>query len=306
MVSIFSLRAVAADKPITLGFAQTGAQGAWHLANSKSIKAAAEASGVDLIFSDGQQKQDIQIKAIRSFIAQRVDVIALASVVTTGWDKVLQEAKDAKIPVILISRKVDVMDPSLWSSCIGSDFVEQGRRAGRWLVERSKNTKSAVNIVELQAPVGSAPAIERKKGFEEIIKTDPKFKIILSEPGDFSCTKAEKIMQGFLKAEGKKINVVFAHNDDMAIGAIQAIEKAGLRPAKDILIMSVDGVKGAFEAMIAGKLNVSVECNPLLGPQLMQAAKDAVAGKRLPKWIKSKEDVFPAEIAAQEFPNRKY
>jgi len=189
---------------------------------------------------------------------------------------------------------------------MGSDFTEEGRKAGRWLVEKMKDQKGEVNIVELQGTVGSAPAIDRKKGFEEIIKADPKFKITRSQTGDFTRAKGKEVMEAFLKAEGKKINVLYAHNDDMAIGAIQAIEEAGMKPAKDITIISIDGVKGAFEAMIAGKLNVSVECSPLLGPQLMSAVKDIKAGKTLPKRIVTEEGIFPMEVAAKEFPNRKY
>jgi simple sugar transport system substrate-binding protein len=163
-----------------------------------------------------------------------------------------------------------------------------------------------VNIVELQGTVGSAPAIDRKKGFAEVIASDPRFKIIRSQTGDFTRAKGKEVMEAFLKAEGRKINVLFAHNDDMAIGAIQAIEEAGLKPGKDITIVSIDGVKGAFEAMMAGKLNVTVECSPLLGPQLMQAVKDVVAGKTLPRRIVTKESIFPMAVAAREFPNRKY
>jgi len=154
--------------------------------------------------------------------------------------------------------------------------------------------------------VGSAPAIDRKKGFEEVIKGHPEYKIIRSQTGDFTRAKGKEVMEAFLKAEGSKINVLFAHNDDMAIGAIQAIEEAGLKPGKDITIISIDGVKGAFEAMMAGKLNVTVECSPLLGPQLMQAALDLKAGKTLPKRIVTQESIFPMEVAAQEFPRRKY
>jgi ABC-type sugar transport system substrate-binding protein len=295
-----------AQKKIVLGFSQIGAESEWRTANSESIKSSAKEAGVDLKFSDAQQKQENQIKAIRSFIAQKVDVIAFSPVVESGWGTVLREAKAAKIPVILSDRAVDEKDDSLWVAFMGSDFVEEGRRAGRWLVEKMKDQKGDVNIVELQGTVGSAPAIDRKKGFEEIIKADPKFKIIRSQTGDFTRAKGKEVMEAFLKAEGKKINVLYAHNDDMAIGAIQAIEEAGMKPAKDIVIISIDGVKGAFEAMIAGKLNVSVECSPLLGPQLMQAAKDLVAGKTIPKRIVTQEGVFPMEVAAKEFPNRKY
>jgi len=219
---------------------------------------------------------------------------------------VLREAKAAKIPVILTDRAVNVKDDSLYVTFMGSDFVEEGHKAAKWLLEKMKSTSGDVNIVELQGTVGSAPAIDRKKGFEEIIKADPRFKIIRSQTGDFTRAKGKEVMEAFLKAEGKKINVLYAHNDDMAIGAIQAIEEAGLKPAKDILVIGVDAVKGAFEAMIAGKMNVSVECSPLLGPQLMEAAAKAKAGQPLPRWIKSIEGVFPAEVAAKEFPNRKY
>jgi simple sugar transport system substrate-binding protein len=294
-----------AQGKIVLGFSQIGAESEWRTANTESIKSAAKDAGIDLKFSDAQQKQENQIKAIRSFIAQKVDVIAFSPVVESGWGTVLREAKAAKIPVILSDRAVNEKDDSLWVTFMGSDFVEEGRKAGRWLLENYKG-QGDVNIVELQGTVGSAPAIDRKKGFEEIIKAQPRFKIIRSQTGDFTRAKGKEVMEAFLKAEGKKINVLYAHNDDMAIGAIQAIEEAGLKPGKDIIIISIDGVKGAFEAMMAGKLNVSVECSPLLGPQLMQAVKDLKAGKTLPRRIVTQESIFPMEVAAKEFPNRKY
>jgi len=308
MISALALTGstVRADKKITLGFSQIGAESEWRTANTKSIKEAADTAGINLKFSDAQQKQENQIKAIRAFIAQKVDVIAFSPVVETGWEPVLKEAKAAKIPVILTDRAVSAKDDTLFVTFMGSDFVEEGRRAANWLVEKTKDNPGPVNIVELQGTVGSAPAIDRKKGFEEIIKDKPKFKIIRSQTGDFTRAKGKEVMEAFLKAEGKKINVLFAHNDDMAIGAIQAIEEAGMKPGKDILIVSIDGVKGAFQAMMAGKLNVSVECSPLLGPQLMAAVKDLMAGKTLPKRIVTQEGVFPMETAAKEFPNRKY
>lgn len=296
-----------AAEPLVLGFSQVGAESEWRTANTVSIKDAAKKDGVTLKFADAQQKQENQVKAIRSFIAQKVDVIAFSPVVESGWDTVLREAQAAKIPVILTDRAVDVADKSLYVTFIGSDFVEEGRRAGRWLLERvKKNPDAQVNIVELQGTVGSAPAIDRKKGFEEVIAANPHLKIIRSQTGDFTRAKGKEVMEAFLKAEGKKINVLYAHNDDMAIGAIQAIEEAGLKPGTDITIISVDGVKGAFEAMMAGKLNVTVECSPLLGPQLMAVARDVKAGKPVPKRITTQEGVFPAEVAAKEFPNRKY
>lgn len=296
-----------ADKTLVLGFSQVGAESEWRTANTVSIKNAALKAGVTLKFADAQQKQENQVKAIRSFIAQRVDVIAFSPVVETGWETVLREAKAAKIPVILTDRAVNVSDPSLYATFIGSDFVEEGRRAGRWLLERAKKTpERTFNIVELQGTVGSAPAIDRKKGFEEVIAANPKLRIVRSQSGDFTRAKGKEVMEAFLKAQGKDINVLYAHNDDMAIGAIQAIEEAGLKPGSDITVISIDGVKGAFEAMMAGKLNVTVECSPLLGPQLMQVARDVVAGKAVAKRITTVEGVFPAETAAKEFPNRQY
>jgi len=293
-------------KPTVLGFSQIGAESEWRTANTRSIQEAAPAAGITLKFSDAQQKQENQIKALRSFIAQRVDVIAFSPVVETGWETVLREAKAANIPVILTDRAVEVSDSDLYLSLIGSDFVEEGRKAGRWLLENTKDVPGDIHIVELQGTVGSAPANDRKKGFAEIISADPRYKIIRSQTGDFTRAKGKEVMEAFLKAEGKKINVLFAHNDDMAIGAIQAIEEAGLKPGTDITIISIDGVKGAFEAMIAGKLNVTVECSPLLGPQLMAAVKDVVAGKPIPKRIVTEESVFPMETAAQVLPTRKY
>lgn len=293
--------------PLTMGFSQVGAESEWRTANTASIKAAAKQAGITLKFADAQQKQENQVKAIRSFIAQKVDVIAFSPVVESGWDTVLKEAKNAGIPVILTDRAVKVSDPSLYATFIGSDFVEEGRKAARWLLERAAKTPNAtLNIVELQGTVGSAPAIDRKKGFEEVIKTNPKLQIIRSQSGEFTRAKGKEVMESFLKQRDKKIDVLFAHNDDMAIGAIQAIEEAGLKPGVDITIISIDGVRGAFEAMKAGKLNVTVECNPLLGPQLMQLAKDVVAKKPVEKRITVNEGVFPAEVAAKELPNRKY
>ena len=296
-----------AAKPLTIGFSQVGAESEWRTANTTSIKDAAKKAGVIMKFADAQQRQENQVKAIRSFIAQRVDIIAFSPVVESGWDTVLREAKAAKIPVTLTDRGVKVADPSLYVTLLGSDFVEEGRRAARWLVEHAKkNPGRAYNIVELQGTVGSAPAIDRKAGFAEVIKGEPRLKMLRSQTGDFTRTKGKEVMEAFLKSEGKNITVLYAHNDDMAIGAIQAIEEAGIKPGKDILVISIDGVRGAFEAMLQGKLNVTVECNPLLGPQLMQAALAVKAGKPVPKRIVVNEGVFPAEVAAKEFPNRRY
>jgi galactofuranose transport system substrate-binding protein len=294
------------EDAIVLGFSQIGAESEWRTANSNSIKTAAAAAGIQLKFSDAQQKQENQIKALRSFIAQRVDVIAFSPVVETGWETVLREARNANIPVVLTDRAVEVSDRNLYTTLLGSDFVEEGRKAGRWLLANTLGRSGDINIVELQGTVGSAPANDRKQGFQEIIATDPHFKIIRSQSGDFTRARGKEVMEAFLKAEGKRINVLYAHNDDMAIGAIQAIEEAGLKPGKDIVIISIDGVKGAFEAMMAGKLNVTIECNPLLGPQLMGVVQDVVARRRLPHRIVVEESIFPMETAREVFPTRKY
>ena len=306
LIGAVSLPAFAA-KPLVIGFSQVGAESEWRSANTRSIKEAAKQQNITLRFADAQQRQENQVKAIRSFIAQRVDIIAFSPVVESGWETVLREAKAAKIPVILTDRAVNVTDTSLYATFIGSDFVEEGRRAARWLVERAaKSPGKSFNIVELQGTVGSAPALDRKKGFEEVIAGKANLKITRSQTGDFTRTKGKEVMEAFLKAQGKNINVLYAHNDDMAIGAIQAIEEAGLKPGVDILVISIDGVKGAFQAMAAGKLNVTVECNPLLGPQLMAAAQAVAAGKPVERRITVVEGVFPAETAARELPNRKY
>ena len=234
----------AADKKLVVGFSQVGAESGWRTANTDSIKAEAAKRGIDLRFSDAQQKEENQIKAIRSFIAEGVDVIAFSPVVETGFEPVLQEAKKAGIPVVLSDRAVKVSDPSLYVSFLGSDFIEEGRRAGNAAV---KLTDGKANIAELVGTVGSAPAIDRKKGFEEVLATHPDMKIIMSQSGDFTRAKGKEVMEAFLKApNAKDINLLFAHNDDMALGAIQAMEEAGIKPGVDIKIVSIDGVRGAF------------------------------------------------------------
>lgn len=292
--------------PITVGFSQIGAESEWRTANTASVKAALAEPEFKLKFSDAQQKQENQIKALRSFIAQRVDVIAFSPVVESGWETVLREAKAARIPVVLTDRAVKVGDDSLYATLIGSNFVEEGRKAARWLVEDSKGKTGPIRIVELQGTVGSAPAIDRMEGFREVIDADKRFQVVRSQSGDFTRAKGKEVMEAFLKSEGSDIDVLFAHNDDMAIGAIQAIEEAGLKPGQDIRIVSIDGVRGAFEAMKAGKLNATIECNPLFGAQLAQLIRDVSAGKPVPKRVEVEEGVFTADQATAELPKRKY
>ena len=230
-----------ATAAIVLGFSQVGAEGGWRLANTQSIKESAENSNVDLVFSDGQGKQENQIKAIRSFITQRVDVIAFSPVVESGWGTVLKEAKDAGIPVILTDRAIDDPDTSLYKTFIGSDFVLEGKKAGEWLVKEYEGKSETVNIVELQGSPGAAPANDRKAGFADVIKADPKFKVVASQTGQFTRTDGKAVMETFLKSQ-PKIDVLYAHNDDMGLGAIEAIEAAGKKPGVDIKIITVDAV----------------------------------------------------------------
>ncbi len=308
---VLSSNAFGDKKKIVMGFSQLGAESEWRVACTRSIQQSAKDFGIELIFSDAQQKQQNQIAAIRSFIARKVDVIGMTCIVESGWGPVLREAKAAHIPIIMIDRGSDEKDTSLWTTLIGSDFVAEGEKTAKWLGTYLKSKgiddgKKQINIDELQGTVGSAPAIDRKKGFEKVMNAEhPNWKIVRSQSGNFTDAEGKAVMQAFLKAD-KKVQVLFAHNDQMALGAIQAIEEAGLKPGKDITIVSIDGVKGAFVAMMAGKLNASIECNPLLGPQLMQAAIDLMDGKTLPKYIPTIEGVFDETTAATAFPTRQY
>lgn len=287
----------------TVGFSQIGAESAWRSAETESIRSEAATRGIDLRFSDAQQKQENQIKALRTFLAQGVKAIILAPVVETGWEPVLREIKQANIPVILVDRGVKVQDESLYTTLIASDFVNEGRMAGEWLV---KKLNGKGNVVELQGTPGAAPAIDRKKGFEEILAKNAGVKIIKSQSGDFNRSKGKEVMEAFLKAEGKNINAVYAHNDDMAIGAAQAIEEAGLKPGTDIIVISIDGVKAAFEAIVAGKINCTVECNPLLGPTVFDTL-DAIRNGQTPaKKILMQDNLFDETTAKQALPDRKY
>ncbi|OOM11758.1 ABC transporter substrate-binding protein [Clostridium saccharobutylicum] len=293
------------DKKV-IGFAQVGAESGWRTAETDSIKSIPTLdSNFDLKFSDGQQKQENQIKAIRSFIAQKVDLIALDPVVETGWDTVLQEAKDAKIPVVIVDRNVTVSDDSLYKCFLGSDMEEEGKKAAQIVIDQfGKDAK--LNIAELQGTVGSTAMVGRQKGFNETIKDCPNYKIVKSQTGDFTRAKGKEVMEAFLKSDGDNINVLWSHNDDMAVGAIQAIEEYGKQPGKDIFIVSCDGIKDMFQLMADGKSNAIVECNPLLGPQLLEVSKDILDGKDVERSIKSKESQFLQKDAATELPNRQY
>ncbi len=287
---------------LIVGFAQLGAESEWRVANTVSIKETAEQLGVELRFLDAQQKQDNQIEAVRKLIIQKVDIIGISPIVETGWEEVFQEAKDAGIPIILVDRRATVPE-DLYISYLGSDFLEEGRKSARIMAEL---VNGKANIVELVGTIDSAPANDRYIGFREVLKDYPEMQIIDSQSGDFTRARGKEVMAVFLRNYGNKITAVYAHNDDMALGAIEAIEEYGLNPGVDIKIVSVDAARGAFEAMIAGKLNATVECNPLLGPQFFELALKVVNGLPTPKWVPSIEGIFFPEDASKILPTRKY
>jgi ABC-type sugar transport system substrate-binding protein len=295
----------AADKKkgLKIGFAQTGAESDWRTANSDSMISEAKKRGIDLKFSDGQGKQENQIRAVRSFINQGVDAIVIAPIVETGWDPVLREAKRAKIPVLLTDRSIQTADDSLYVCFIGSDFYEEGQMAADWL---ARHVDGKGNIVELQGTPGSAPANERRKAFGDGIKKYPGLKIIDSQSGNFELTGGKQVMEAFLKKHGKAINVVYAHNDFMALGAIQAIEQAGLKPGKDVTIVSIDAMRAAVQAVADEKLNCTIECNPLFGPIVYDTVAKILAGEKVPKRMINKDELIDASNAAKLLPTRKY
>jgi simple sugar transport system substrate-binding protein len=303
LVAAAALHAQAPKKTLKMGFAQTGAESAWRTANTLSMKTEAEKRGIDLKFSDGQGKQENQIRAVRSFITQGVDAIIIAPIVSTGWDPVLREAKRAHIPVILTDRAIATEDESLFACFIGSDFNEEGRMAAEWL---AKHSNGRGNIVELQGTPGSDPANERRKAFAEGIAKYPGLKIIDSQSGNFERSQGKVVMEALLKKHGPSINILYAHNDDMALGAIQAIEAAAMKPGKDIMIVTIDAIKEAIQAVIDGKINCTVECNPLFGPRVYDTVGKILAGEKVPKKIYNKDELFDSTNAATAIASRQY
>src|SRR6478752_966785 len=290
-------------KDAVIGFAQVGSESGWRAANTDNIKATAEKYGVDLQFTSAEGEQAKQISSIKTFITQGVDLIAFSPVVETGWDAVLEEAKAAGIPVVLTDRAVD-SDPSLYKTFIGSDFIKEGEKAATWAKGEFADA-SSVNMVVLEGTTGSAPANDRATGWANILGSDPKFKTLASQTGDFTRDGGKKVMEGFL-ATYPNIDLVYAHNDDMGLGAIEAIEAAGKVPGKDIKIVTVDAVKAGMEALSAGKINFIVECSPLLGEQLFQAASGVLSDQEIPARVITIEGTFDQEQATAALPDRLY
>jgi len=279
---------------VTIGFSQVGDEGDWRPAFSADMKAEATKEGIDLKYADAQGKEEEQLKAVRAFIAQKVDAILIAPVVVTGWDQVLKEAKAAGIPVFLADRDVDVADKSLFVTRISADFNLEGKLAGAWLAQASKGQ---CNVVEEQGTTGSAPAIERKKGFEAVISNFPNMKIVKSESGNFTTDGGKQVMESFIKATDglKGICASFAHNDNMQLGAIQAMKEAGLKPGKDVLMVSVDYVPAMKQALAAGDANASVELRSAIGKYIYPVITGWLKDKKeLPKWIVIPSDLHTA------------
>ncbi|AOZ94773.1 LacI family transcriptional regulator [Paenibacillus crassostreae] len=301
-----NIESIQSTRQITLGYSQLGSESDWRRANTASVIESAKEAGITLLFENAEQSQEKQFEAIRSFIQQKVDVIAISPVVQSGWEPILLEVKQAGIPVIISDRSVNVSDSSLYVTFIGSDFYDEGRKAGKYLLDKMKDKPGPIGIVELQGTIDSSPTVDRKNGFREIIASRSDLKILKSRPANFTLEEGKRVMESFLEEQNNDIDVLFSHNDDMALGAIEAIEQVGLRPGIDIVIISVDGTRKSFEMMVEGKINAVVECNPLLGMNLMQAVKEIMGGKNLPKRIVLPESIYTQAVAEREVNNRKY
>jgi galactofuranose transport system substrate-binding protein len=291
--SAFVFSAQAAQ--LTVGFSQIGSESGWRAAETSVSKSEAKKRDVNLKIADAQQKQENQIKAIRSFIAQNVDAIFLAPVVSTGWDAVLKEAKEAKIPVVLLDRDIDPSGKDLYLTAVTSDSVHEGEVAGDWLAKTVGD--KACNVVELQGTVGASVATNRKKGFDAAIAKHANIKVLRSQTGDFTRAKGKEVMESFIKAEdgGKNLCAVYAHNDDMMVGAIQAMKEAGLKPGKDILTVSIDAVPDIFKAIAAGEANATVELTPdMAGPAFDAIIAYKEKATEPPKWIQTESKLYTA------------
>jgi simple sugar transport system substrate-binding protein len=287
---------------MTLCYPQLGAESDWRTANTASIKETAETLGIkQLVFSDAQQKQENQISAMRTCIQQQVDVIAIPPVVEDGFEQVLTEAKNAGIPVIIVDRSVSA-PPDLYASHIGSDMVLEGERAAE---EFNKAMPDGGAVLELSGTTGSGAAVGRAKGFRN--KLNSNIEILDSQTGNFTRAEAKPVMEAFLKKyeAGTDFQGIFIHNDDMGIGAIESLKAAGVQPG-DLFIVSVDGTRGGFQAMVDGWFQADVECNPLLGPQVYEMALKLMNGESIDREVLTNETVYYPDNAAELLPTRKY
>jgi ABC-type sugar transport system substrate-binding protein len=281
---------------LRVGFSQTENDGPWRIAETQSMRDEAAKRGHDLIVTDARGDTANQVSNLEDLIAQRVDAIFLAPREAKGFEGPLQAAKEAGIPVILIDREVAGAPGEDFITFIGSNFVEEGRRAGEWLV---KQTGGKAGIIELLGTAGSSVAIDRHNGFVEAIKAHPDMKIIASQDANFTRAQGQKVMENLIQAHGKSITVVYAHNDEMALGAIQALKAAGMQPGKDVIVVSVDGQKSALEAIVRGEMNATVECNPRFGPIAFDTLEKHLRGEKIPPKIIVPDKFFDSSNAAQ-------
>ena len=279
---------------ITVGFSQVGAESDWRTANSESMKSTfSTENGYNLIFDDAQQKQENQIAAIRNFIQQEVDYIVLAPVTESGWDTVLQEAKDAEIPVIIVDRMVDVSDDSLYTAWVGSNFKLEGQKACEWLKQyAAAKNMNEVNIVDIQGTIGASAQIGRTEALNEAVEANG-WNLLAQQTGEFTQAKGQEVMESMLK-QYDNINVVYCENDNEAFGAIEAIKAAGktVGPDGDILVMSFDTTKQGITDTLSGDIIVNTECNPLHGPRVEQIIKQLQAGETPEKQAYVEEGIY--------------
>lgn len=285
-----------AEPRLLLGFSQVGSESAWRIGNTKDIEQAAEDYGVSLMFENANQKQENQIDAIRRFIAYKVDVIAFSPIVEEGWDNVLNEAKEAGIPVILVDRDVSTDAEGLTRCLIGADFYKEGVMAAEYLIRKADSLGlDKVNIVEITGTENSTPMRQRQAGFFDTIKGDDRMVLLESIDGDFLKSRGAECMRSLLAKYGDGIDVVFSHNDEMTLGALPEIEKAGYVPGTDMIIISIDGGQEAIDVLKEGRINCVVECTPKLGKELMETALKLKAGEEVEPLIHPVEEVFSDE-----------
>jgi ribose transport system substrate-binding protein len=283
---------------LRVGFSQMENSGPWRIAETASMRDEANKRGdrFELIVTDAQGQTAKQVSDVEDLIAQRVDAIFLAPREARGFEGALQSAKEAKIPVFLIDREVEGTPGQDYVTFIGSNFVEEGRRAGEWLVKQS-NGKAG--IVELLGTAGSSVARDRHDGFAQAIASHPDMKIIASQPGNFTRAEGQRAMENIIQAHGKAITAVYTHNDEMALGAIQALKAAGMQPGKDVLVLSVDGQRTALEAIVRGEMSATVECNPRFGPIAFDTLEKHLRGETVPAKIIIEDRFFDSANAAQ-------
>jgi len=291
------------ENRIVLGFSQLGDESEWRTASTNDIKRAAMTAGIQLLFDNAQQQQFNQTKAIRSFILRGVDIIAFCPIVEEGWDDVLEEAKAAGIPVIVVDREIETEKEGLYTAFIGSDFHREGVKAGEWMVERFANVEGPIRIAEISGTPDSSPAIGRYEGLREVLSDNPKFEIVISITGDFMRSKGRECMQEILQ-ETPDIDILFAHNDDMALGAIEIMEERGIAPGSDIVIVSVDAQTSGIEALMQGKINCLIECSPYVGDDLMELVYKIVNGEPFPPSTFTETRVFTDQDDFSTLPTR--